>query len=326
MTIEFATISRKALRYPLVIAAVLALSLTAQAAEKGSPRITSSNVVKPLASLTNEETQAVSLAAGRVLIHTEKARLAIAKKKKEEALKQIDLGLKLIKIIENTVPKRKVITDIRSGDIIYHQEEEVAPRYVLIYDEQHEEDIVTPVVQARKGGALKAATKSDPKKTNEKYAAIAPKEDFSAWRHTSMKLDVLLAKGMLERAKKDIKVGKTADASVALNSLQDNGIIFRSFSTELPLVEAADNLKLAQMEINEKKYSQALATLKLTSDDLKKYETLAGDSRSKEVKTLYLEIDNLTSSIKAKNLKGEMEKAGKRVASWWSRTVKWFKK
>lgn len=325
--IKFTANSGKAIRYPLVIAAVLALSLTAQAAEKASPRITSSTDIKLVAPLTDKEAESVSLAAGRVIIHAEKARLAIIEKKNKEALKQVDLGLKLIRIIENTMPKRKVTTHIQSGDITYDNEENIAQRYIPIYDEQYLEDIVTPVMQAKTGGHEKVARKNNSKKTNKKLALIGPEGDYSQWRHTSMKIDVVLAKKMLERAKKNLNAGKTADASVALIVLQDQGIIFRSFSVELPLVEAADNLKLAQMELNEKNHVEALATLKLASDDLKKYETLTGNSRSKDVRALYQEIDKLTGSIKdEKDTKVQMEKSGQQIASWWNRTVKWFKK
>jgi len=62
----FTVTSKKAVQYPLVLAVVLALSLTAQAADNASPRITSSTDVKPAPSLTDKESQAVSLAAGRV--------------------------------------------------------------------------------------------------------------------------------------------------------------------------------------------------------------------------------------------------------------------
>ena len=304
----------KVLHNAIAMATALTFTLAMQAAQSLENKITASSGVQPITSLTDKESQAVSTSAGRVLKHTEAARQKIADKNKDSALEEIAQGLKLINIIENTVPKHKVITDIKSDGITYHDEEEVAQRYVSVFNESYLEDIITPVLQANKVG-------------KNKHKIIAPTEDFSMLRHTSMKLDVMMAKRKMMQARKELNEGKYDDADLALAAIQYSGIIFEFDEIELPLVEAADNLLLARSEAKEGKYAEALATLKLASTDLKKYEDLSGKSRAAEVKKLHKEIDKLTDSLDGlDNLKSEMKKVEGKISSWWDRTVKWFKK
>jgi hypothetical protein len=104
-------------------------------------------------------------------------------------------------------------------------------------------------------------------------------------------------------------------------------VIFSFNEVELPLVEATDNLKLAQLQAKAGEHTEALATLKLASDDLKRYERITGESRGKEVRALYQEIDNFTKSHEGeKDLKKAMENSENMISSWWERAVKWFKK
>jgi hypothetical protein len=132
---------------------------------------------------------------------------------------------------------------------------------------------------------------------------------------------------MLESAKDALYDGKNENADDALLVLQTHGVTFSTFSVELPLVEAADNLKLAQLQARDGMHAEALTTLKLASDDLKKYEGLTGESRAKEVRKLHQEIDKLTKSLEAKkDLKRELEKAEGQISSWWETAVRWLKK
>ena len=153
----------------LVLTALVTLSFTAQADEKANPKITANADIKPVATLTDKEALAVSFAAGRVLQHVENARLAILDKKTDKALKQVEQGLKLIGIIESTVPKLKVTTDITSGNMSYHNEDEVAQRYVSMFNESYVEDILTPVVQAKKEGKGKQLKSKKKAKTRERH-------------------------------------------------------------------------------------------------------------------------------------------------------------
>ncbi len=193
---------KKTLCFALVLASVVGFGFTAQADEKTGPNITLNSDVKPMASLTEREARNVSVVAERVLKHVENARLAILDNNTDKALRQVDQGLKLVSIIENTVPKLKVTTDIKSGDISYHDEDDVTQRFITVFNESYLEDIVTPVVQAKKAGVGKQLETKEEGQSQGKPSAIQPLEDFSMWRQTTMKLDVVLARSLLKTAEK----------------------------------------------------------------------------------------------------------------------------
>jgi len=292
-----------------VLAAVLLVGLPAHAADK--TRISATTDIKPVSVLSGKESQALSLAAGRILLHTDNARQAIANKDKALALKEINQGLTLVKVINNALPKYRVTTEIKAGDATYKAEDDVSRRYVTVFDEQFIENVVTPVVQAKKHAASHG---------------LEPIEDFSQLNRSTMKLDVGLAGDALALAKAELGKGKNDNADAALTLLQTTGITFEFDEVELPLTEAADNLKQAELEISEGKSEDARATLKLASDDLKKYEGNVGESRAKEVRELNQKIDTLASSLgKGDGSKSTLEKAKKEIASYWEHVVKWFK-
>ena len=291
-----------------------------------SPRITANTEIKPVVTLSADESRAVSLAAGRILLHTDKARQAISAKDKKTALAEIDKGLTLVKVIERALPKYEVTTEIKSGDIVYNTREEVSDNYVPVFDEQYIEDVVAPVVRAkRKSHAAGMKQWKHTGKKNKRRGSPAV-EVFSMWRRSSMKLNIGLAADALALAKTELEKDKADAADAALAVLQSEGVIFEFDEVELPLLEAADNLKLAELQIGEGKVAAARATLKLASDDLKRYEQITGESRAKEVRELHHKIDKLIDSMESKNHSGStLDKSKHEIESYWRHVVKWFK-
>ena len=308
----------------VALAAMLLVTLSVQAADK--PRISANIDVKPAATLSAKESQAMSLAAGRLLLHTERARLAIAKKHKKDALKQIDQGLELVKVIKKALPKYEVTTKIKAGGITYTSEDNVSKRYVPVFEEQSLEDIVTPVIQAKKmahgtdkPGAAKNIAKAPGK------AALAPIEDVSAWSRTTLKLNVMLAADALQQAKTELHKGKYKDADAALAFLQTAGTTLAFEEIEMPLAEAVDNLKLAELEVSAGKSNDARATLNLASYDLQKYQQVVNKNRAKEVGALHQKITSLAESLKGNHSESDLQQARKEIASYWKHVVQWFK-
>ncbi len=305
---------------PLCSSAVLAAALFVSlpvSAETDKARIIAETDIQPVATLSAQESQAMSLAAGRVLLHTDDARIAIAVEDKETALNEIEQGLTLIKLIKNTIPKYKVTTTINAGDVTYSDEDEVNKRFVQIFNEQYIEDVIAPVVQARTKKLKHHGHRGD------RSPAMV---DYSIWSQSIMKLDVVVAGDALSLAKEELKKGLFDNADAALALLQTEGVVFEYSAVELPLTEAADDLKLAQLEISEGKTDQAQATLKRASDNLKKYESISGESRAKEVRELNKKIDKLSQSLtKGDHSESTLKKAGKEIASYWDSVVNWFK-
>jgi len=302
-----------------VIALALLVTFSVQAADN-KDRITAETDIQPLVTLTDQESQAISLAAGRILLHADNARMAIAAKDKKTAMKEIEQGLTLVKLVERSLPKYKITTRITTGDMTYSDEDEVSKRFVTVFNEQFIEDVIAPVVQAKsKARTLKG--RHGHKSANSRFI-----EDYTVWRQAAMKLNVVMADNALHLAKDELEKGNLDNADLALALLQAEGVVFEFDEVELPLTEAADDLKLAQLEVSEGKIDQAQATLKRASDNLKKYERISGESRAKDVRELQKEIDKLGESLaKGDHSENALDKAGKKIAAYWERVVKWFK-
>ncbi len=73
-------------------------------------------------------------------------------------------------MIENALSKYKVITKIEASGVTYNTEDEVSPRYVIVFDEKNIEDVIKPVVQAKKKSHL--GTKAEKRKHARKKEGI----------------------------------------------------------------------------------------------------------------------------------------------------------
>lgn len=275
-------------------------------------RITSTIDAQPTSKLTPEESQAVSVAAGRILKHVNDARIALEEKKKKAALGEIEKGLTLVRIIEHAIPPIKVKADIQSGDISYHHEEEAHQALIPIFEELDQVDVVGPAVRVQKGKG------QDSKKKGKGPSAIT----YAGTEFTSLDLDLPLAKRDLQSAKQALGDNKLDAADSALMDIQERGMVFGLVEDYLPLREAADNLKLAENELKDGQSQEAKAALKVASDALKDYEETAGKHRSKEVKQLHQEIDAL--SEKLDHQPDDREGVVKKIGSWWDRVAKWL--
>lgn len=286
-------------------------------------RISSTVDVLPSAALSDKEASDVSFAAGRILKHISQARNAIREKSATEAAAHVDQGLKLIAIIESVLPHSVVKTEIKSGDLIYTDEDDVTARYVTLFDELERRDIISPIVQAKKEAEHKQSRGKEPAAKEAPGALAVIHADIV---YSTAKLDIELARHMLNRAKRDLDGGKTEPADEALLALQSQGVLFAYEEIDLPLEEVADNLKLAEVEMKEGRSEEAKVALHVAIDDLKRYEKLVGEKRGSEVKALHQEIEKLTAELGKGNLsEADRQKHASRIAEWWQTATKWLK-
>ena len=99
------------MKQALPIACAVTAAMAASSAAWATPRITSTVDVKPEAQLSQAEQESVSLSAGQLLIHVDKARQAIKTQNLETAGQEVEKGLTLAKIIESAMPSYLVKTD-----------------------------------------------------------------------------------------------------------------------------------------------------------------------------------------------------------------------
>jgi hypothetical protein len=303
---------RRRMRSTLAVcmgAAGLAI-LTAGPSATATARITSELDTKCTAKLNGDEWRALSLAAGRVLMHADQARTEIAEKKIDPAKADVEKGLTLIRIIEKAAPEYEVSAEIQSGDLVYKDRDETSAGLIPIYDQLDKVDLVGPVARAVRESSKQASS-----------GDTAPVVMASALEFTSLDLDVPVAKSGLELADEALKERDAAGADAGLQMVQ-GAVVLRYDAADVPLVRAADNLEVAESELRQGDHDAARAALSAASDALKQYEKVAGDSRSPEVKKLRTEIDAVARDLLSKNL----DEVRQRVSHWWDRVVAWFQK
>lgn len=297
--------------------------------EKGS-RISSKIDVEPVAHLSDVEAREVSFATGRILKHVAQAREALAEKHQEDATRHVDQGLKLMKIIDSVLPHFKIKTHISSGDISYADEDDVTPRFVTLFEEVDQHDVISPVIKAKQD-AVKKPEPAPPAKEGEGKSPVMPVVpvvvSHADVTYTSVRLDVELARKMLATAKKELGQNKPDLADRALHSLQAGGVVFEFDEIDLPLKQAADNLKLAEIELRDGRLEEARVALHEAIEDLKDYEQHVGDTKGQEVKTLHEEIAKLTLQLEGVKLpKEDVQKMTSTVSRWRANVAKWFTK
>lgn len=305
----------------------------AAAAQKDTTpsRITSSVDVSPSTKkLTTEEQRHVSFAAGRILKHVAQARDAIKAKKTDDAKAHVDKGLTLVGIINSVLPHYTVKTEIKSGDLVYSDDDDVTPHWVTVFDELEHRDVIGPLASAKQEAAAKdaAATKDAGKSGSDKAATETPLVVSHAdIDYSALRLNVRLADSVLHQAKKNLDAGRTELADADLLVLQTTGVVFEYDEIDLPLEEAADNLKLAEAEMKAGRYEAAKAALHLAIDELKTYEKTVGETHAKEVKALHQEIDKLTKELATGKPTAEAQKKHtSTISGWWDKVTGWFKK
>ena len=296
-----------------LIGAMLSLITTgARAADAITSKV---DVVPPTNQLTGDDWRGISLSANRVLKHIDSALDGLADKKTDVASANIEKGLTLIKIIDGVLPATTVKTDISGAGITYEDEDQIKPSFVPIYREYDSVDVVSPVAEQKqsKTGAKNAPAAAAKPKT-------APEVAYAGGDYSSIKLDIRLARRDLLAAQDLITKGDTAAATLALQDIQANGVIFEFSATRMPLVRAMDNLRLAESELNNKHPDQAKAALGAAKDALKNYEAVAGNSRTSEVQKLQKEIDAASNSL----TKETPESFSTKISGWWNKCREWF--
>jgi hypothetical protein len=270
-------------------------------------RISAEVDTKPGAKLSAEESRAVSLSAAQILKHVNQARTAIGKKDLKAASQNVEQGLTLVKIINETVPPLKVETKIKAGELTYVDKEDARPVIVPVYEELQRVAIMAPVEAAKKAAQKEAAA-----------AAGVPVAVDVELVHTRTDLNVELARAGLQAAKDALQKEDAKAADGALATVQ-TGVIFGYTKVDLPLEKVRENLMVAKTLVDSGKAKEARAALEVAGDALEDYEKTAGRNRAKEAKELRAEMLKLGMDIEA-NSKGASEK----ILDWWDRVRKWL--
>jgi hypothetical protein len=296
----------------VIICGLIGAMLFVTEAQAASTITSKVDVTPPTTQLSSDEWRAVSLSAGRILMHASQALDALADKRNDEAAANIDKGLTLVKILEGILPPTIVKTEIAGAGQTYQDQDSVKLTFVPIYREYDQVDVITPVIAQKQQAATTPPAKS----------GTAPQFTYTGLDYTGIKLNLPLAKRDLLLAQDFVKQGNVMAATAALQDILVTGVIFEFSTMREPLVRAMDNLRLAESELKNKHPEQAKAALVGAQDALKNYGKLAGDSRSKEVAELNKEVDEV-----AKKLSAEKEESfSTKISHWWDKILNWYNK
>lgn len=291
---------------------------------KSSPehsRITSKVQVEPVSHLSEREANEVALCGSRIIKHVVQARGALQHKDEVGAAKHLQQAIKLLAIIDSVLPRFKVTTEIESGEHAYSDEDEFTTQYITLFEELERRDILTPVAQAKQAANQKDA---NPDEADEEVPLAVTHADIDM---SSLRLDLTLTRRMLTVAQKLLQDKKPQHADTELMMLLARGVIFVYNEVDLPLEEAADNLKLAEWDLKDGRRKEAKAALHVAIDQLKAYEKQVGENRGKEVNALHQEIEKLTRELGEGEVTEEAnDEHAAKVESWWHRATKMFRK
>lgn len=281
------------------------LSLLGSTGVYAEPRISSVVDAKPDFTLTAQERESLSLSAGQLLIHVDRARDALHTNDQAKAKQEIDKALTLARILKTTLPTFTVKTKVNAGTLHYEDDAKVQPPLVTLHEELNTVAILKPIRTA--------------KKEQEKKDAVAQGRPVAAdieLRESRAQLNVDLALLGLESAQRALSENKVTIADGALSAVQ-TGVVLEHVVADLPLEKARLNLFLARQATKSHNNQEATTALKVAADALEEYEKMAGSNREKEILALRREIQALTQSGQSEPVSAEA------INKWWQTIASW---
>lgn len=280
------------------------VSLLGSTGAHAEPRISSIVDAKPDFTLTAQERESLSLSAGQLLIHVDRARDALHTNDQAKAKQEIEKALTLARIMKATLPTFTVKTAVSAGTLHYEDDAKVQPPLVTLHEELNTVAILKPIRTA--------------KKEQEKRDAVTQGRPVAAdieLRETRAQLNVDLALAGLETAHRALADNKTSVAEGALTAVQ-TGVVFEHVVADLPLERARLNLFLARQAAKSRNSQEVTTTLKVAADALEEYEKMSGANREKEIAALRKEIQALTQS-------GQNAVTEEAINKWWQTIANW---
>lgn len=294
----------------LSTASCLALTLGFPGNVYAAPKITSKVVVSPIQSLTPQEAESLSLAAGKLLGHTDKARTELKARDFDKAKLDIDKAITLANIVKAGVPAFSVKTEIAAGDKKYVDESKVTAWLVPLHEELNAIKVLEPIRAAKKEA-------NDARNKAAKEAGKPQPEQLEV-RSTLALLDDRLAIIGLEKAQKALKENKPDEADRALAALQSEGVVFNYVVAEVPLSGIQSDLINAREQVKANHMPEAKSALASASSALGTYAKTASAANKAAAEKMQQEIKQLSTSLNA-----NLTKSQQTIGKWWHQITGW---
>jgi hypothetical protein len=271
--------------------------------------------VNSQSSLSREVRRKVGLAAGQLLIHVNKAREQLARDNVSTAQQQVDKALLLSRIIESNAPVFSVSTKITSGDLEYDDESTVSVPLVPVYSELTQVVVLGPIVASRHVEDVSDTQRKG--KDHEVQAGTLPLvRDLSVLGSTAY-LDLPQTQVHLREALEQLKDNNSQRAQALLIAIQQ-GVVLSYNQTDMPVIQARDNLAIARVLVRQGQIEDARRALNASAAALDKYERQAGQAQSDDVKAVKKEI-----LLTAESVREEDSSLAARIDEWSQQMTEW---
>lgn len=267
----------------LTVAAFAACGLQAQ--DNGNSNQTSNTNSSSAQSSSNAgPKEAASRLGFDMLKNTNNARTAIANKNKQEALNDINAA---------TNDLQKARSDQNS-------------KIIPLYQEFASVSVIAPVKAEQKKNAA-----------NSKSANVPDTVHQVSGSYSVMEVDTDGATAHLNAAKKALNNGDWNTADRDLAAVQD-GVVFASYKSDMPLVRAQENLILARQDVNKGNYHAAHAALASSAKALGAY-VQEGGTHASDAKNLQQQIQSYD-----QNIVNSHSNADSKINGWWNTASNWL--
>ena len=253
--------------------------------------------------ISEDDWQSLSEASQRLIGHVAKADILVGENKYKDATNQLKQAEVLSSIIDNALPKRKVVTDIREGKFVYHNEDTIMPNLIPIID-------TVGISEAIKIKPEKSPTKKEKSKDEkfvERVSAAAVLHKALYFDRSSTRANLMLAKGA-------IKKDDAEAAHLALQNILDS-IVYEESIMALPSLKISENLALAKeaLKSGDKGLQESHEALLAAEQGLNVISRGSQGDRASKAKKLADQISKVEKSLDSAKVQKSL---GKQVDGW----------
>lgn len=221
-------------------------------------------------------------------------------------------------MIRDAISPAKVEVEIKSGDKVYDDEDQVWPAWVDVADATSLVDVYGPDTEQGTGAAkakTDATMSSQPKGTEAKPEELDVVEEAGV-EQAALRVNLDLAEAELRDCKAALDADHLAQADGALRTIQRDGVRFTLSLFESPLFVAFDNLNQAEALLRAKEPEAARIALEASARSLKDYGQEAGKERAKEVDALRAKITKAAGAIDSDEIGQRVHGFAQTVTGW----------
>ena len=253
--------------------------------------------------LSDEDFRQVSLLTSQTLTHLNKAVEELLDNQADMASSELKNAQTLLGIIRELLPVTTVTTVVKDskGNEVYSYVEKVQDDLVPIFRNMVAVEVISPILDVKK----------------EQAALEGVRLTDADLIYTTVIADLKYLERKINRAV--TLIDEPEQALKQLTDAQTNGVKIRVNKSDHPLLAAQSALRLAERQVQEKKYKGAKINLQQANIYLETYRTLVGRAESDQVKKLKDDIEKVSNKL---------EEAGsaEEIRGFWHKVTSMFQR